>query len=177
MFELTIGLIGRISVGKSSIARALNASSDIPVTSFGAYLTKFSGSRNLPVDRKSLQDLGQKFIEEDHRQFLENVIEDVSATGRVIIEGIRHSVILNDIKSVSTKSLLIYIDASVETRYNRYTARQKDNDSPLSFMEFVRKDNHIVESEIEPLKRSCDLIVNSEELGIDLITDKILSFL
>ena len=175
MFELTIGIIGRISVGKSSIAKALSTATGIPVTSFGGYLVKYSKSNDLQVDRKSLQDLGEKFIEQDHKKFIENVIKDVSATGKIIIEGIRHSIILKDTRDVSKKSILVYIDASASTRYKRYRNRQKENDSIFSFDEFVEKDNHIVESEIESLKLLCDLIIDSEELDINQTIEKILS--
>ena len=176
MFELTVGIIGRISVGKSSITKALSEITGIPFTSFGSYLVKYSKIRGLPVDRKSLQDLGEKFIKENPEYFLRHVIEDTSgSTGKIIIEGIRHSVIANEIKILSNKAVLVYIDATPAIRYDRYAKRKKENDSVLSYEEFVQNDNHAVESEIEFLKSACDLVINSEELNINQTVEKIFS--
>src|ERR1700678_3025620 len=129
MFTLIVGVIGRISAGKSSIAKALSETTGIPFTSFGAYLVKYSKTAGLPTDRKSLQDLGEDFINKNPRQFLENVIKDISGSpGEIIVEGIRHAVILDEIKNISEKSFLVYIDATAETRFSRYINRKKEND-------------------------------------------------
>ncbi len=178
MFALAVGVIGRISVGKSTIAKALSERTGIPFTSFGAYLVKYSKSAGLPIDRKALQDLGEEFINKSPGQFLENVINDVSASpGKIIVEGIRHAVILNEIKTVSKKAFLVYIDATVETRFRRYADRKKENDITLSFEDFIEKDSHVVESEIESLQASCDLIINSDQLNIAQTIEQIISYM
>ena len=176
MFELTIGIIGRISVGKSSIAKALSQSTGIPNTSFGAFLVKYSNLNNLSIDRKALQDLGENFINKDPKIFLTMVLESITNSNKIILEGIRHQVILNELKAVSKKNVLIYIDATAKTRFNRYAGRQKEGDTKLNFIDFLEKDNHFVESEIESLKSSCDLIIYTEEINITETVKQILHF-
>ena len=84
MFELTIGIIGRISVGKSSIAKVLSHSTGMPNTSFGAFLVKYSNLNNLAINRKALQDLGENFINKDPKKFLTMVLESVPNSNKII---------------------------------------------------------------------------------------------
>lgn len=178
MFDLVIGVVGRISVGKSSVTKALSEKIGVPFTSFGVYLVKYSKLTGRPSDRKSLQDLGEEFIKDQPRAFLLNVIEEVSdSSGRIIIEGIRHAIILQEIRSISKKAFIVYIDATPETRFNRYVNRKKENDEVLDFDGFMKKDSHVVESEVEHLKLSCDLVVNSDELNINQAVEKIILYL
>lgn len=178
MFTKIIGIIGRIAVGKSSVAKSLSKNSNIPVTSFGEYLLHYSKSNGLPADRKSLQDLGTKFINENHLEFLENVLKDIPNHNKgIIIEGIRHLVIADDAKLLSQKAFLVYLDAPIEIRYNRYAYRQKESDIKLSFKEFENLNEHIVESELDLLKNSCDLILDSTRFNVEQITSIIISHL
>ncbi len=178
MYDLTIGIIGKISVGKSSIARALHEKTGIPYTSFGSYLVAYSKLNNLPIDRTSLQNLGNKFIKENSQTFLSNVLKNVTTKSNIVIlEGIRHVDILESIKKINKKVLFIFIDASPAIRYERYLNRQPENIVPVGFDEFLQKDNHVVESEIDLLKPQCDLIVDSEKLTVNEVLDFIYLFI
>lgn len=164
----TIGMIGRICSGKSTIAKKLSAHFDIPIISFGAYLTKYSKDNNLPTDRDLLQNLGNKFIKEDSNKFLRNAIASQSTIpDSMIVEGIRHLSIRRELSVISKKSIFLFVEASAETRYNRYRNRKKESDNRSSYEEFIAIDNHKVESEIDLLKSQCQIIYNSETSNYD----------
>lgn len=174
MINTTMGIIGRICSGKSTIAQKLSANFDIPIISFGAYLMQYSKGNNLPTDREALQNLGNAFIKEDSNKFLQNVITAQPVISKtIIIEGIRHLSIQKALTDISKFSIFIFVDASIETRYIRYCNRQKESDKAMSYKEFTTVDNHIVESEIELLKEKCHLTINSESDSLESICNKI----
>jgi|SRR6185437_1506993 len=172
MITTTIGIIGRICSGKSTIAERISNHFDIPIISFGAYLIQYSKDNNLPIDRDSLQNLGNSFIKENSREFLQNVIMSQPITpDSMIIEGIRHLSIQKELADISNKSFFIFVESSVENRYNRYRDRKKESDEIVSYEEFIAIDNHVVESEIEALRAKCQLIINTNsEFDEDLFT-------
>jgi hypothetical protein len=52
------------------IAKALQKATGIEEASSGSYLVNYSKEHSLPMDRRSLQDLGSQFIEESPEAFL-----------------------------------------------------------------------------------------------------------
>ncbi|RZJ51495.1 MAG: hypothetical protein EOO44_14545 [Flavobacterium sp.] len=166
-----IGIIGRISSGKTHAANIINMKFGYPIASFGGYLKFYCESRGLPTDRKYLQDLGENLIIKNSKQFLDDVIAHFTsdASPIIVLEGIRHKEILTLIKSDFKTSILIFIDADQETRYNRYLSRDKDSDIDKTKINFLIRDNHPVEKEIESLKEKCDLIIDSTDNYEDLL--------
>lgn len=160
----TIGIVGKICSGKSTVASKLKNYYNTPIVSFGSYLFEYSKNNNLLVDRTSLQNLGNKFIQEDSNLFLNKVLDSQSFDpNKIIIEGIRHISIYNELRKMSQTAFFAFIDAPIEIRYQRYLKRQKESDKQISFNEFEEMDKHIVESETDLLKDKCDIILDSEE--------------
>lgn len=127
----------------------------------------YSEERNWKIDRKSLQDLGQKFIDDNTVAFLQNVVEYNQAKDDEILlfEGVRHKSILRAISTNYPVVLSIFLDVDAQTRYNRYVGRDKSIDKLISWEEFLKADNHKVELEIESLKNDCDLILGDKSLA------------
>ena len=163
----SILIIGRISSGKSTIAKEIQrAIPNCRLISFGSYLKDYSEKRNYKIDRQSLQDLGQQFIDENPVNFLNSVVNHNKAKGGevLIFEGVRHLPILSAIRKSYPVLLSIYLNIDVQTRYDRYLTRNKSIDRIISKEEFLKADNHKVELEIESLKNSCDLVIESESV-------------
>lgn len=173
MSSLIIGILGKIHAGKSTLARELSRELNVPIISFGGYLRNFSESNGLPTDRISLQDLGSKRISEDAMKFLQDVLScsDLN-TEIIIIEGIRHRSVLDALKSMFKVSYFIYCETPFEERYKRYIDR--DETKKLTIGEFQDIDNHLVEQEIEKLKKYCQIVSN--EIDINAIKSKIESY-
>jgi adenylate kinase family enzyme len=82
----SIIIIGRICSGKSSLARALSESLNIPKASFGGYLVELAPQFNLKVSRDSLQNLGQSLIDSNPEKFLADVIKFSGSSEEMIFE-------------------------------------------------------------------------------------------
>lgn len=159
-----ITIIGRISSGKSYSAKLIQTHFKFPVASFGSYLKYYCEQNNLPIDRKTLQNIGEIFVKKNPKQFLIDIISHfIGKADTIILEGVRHKSIFEGINQLSENHLAIFIDADLQTRYNRYYNRDKKADEVKSFEQFEISEAHSVEQEIESLKPFCDLVIDSNE--------------
>jgi len=158
-----IAISGRICSGKSYAANLIARQLNIPVASFGSYLKYYCEKNNLPLDRTTMQNLGENLVRTNAQEFLTNVINYfINGFDSIIIEGVRHKVILELIKLVGEKSISIYLETDTNTRFERCIKRNKDFEVK-SREQFNILDNHIVEKEIESLKLFCDYIIDSNQ--------------
>lgn len=159
-----ITLSGRISSGKSYVAQIIQKDFSLPIASFGSYLKEICKNNNLPTERQTLQEIGELLIRTNPRQFLTEVISYfANCNNELILDGVRHRVILEQVKSLTENHIAIFIDADLKTRYERYVNRNKDSDLLKTFEQFKISDSHPVEMEIESLKEFCDYVVHSEK--------------
>lgn len=160
--------------GKSTVAKFLQQSLNIPIVSFGGYLVNYAEKNNLLPTRDVLQDIGNSLVREDPVAFLKSVFAYANiSSDSAIVEGIRHRSIIENLRHIAEKVALIYIDLDVQTRYERYCSGQKASDTVISFEEFIKKDNHPVESEIESLKLHSQIISGSDEQSNASILDQL----
>ena len=153
---------GHICSGKSYTANLISQKIKYPVASFGKYLKHYCEKNNLPADRKSLQDIGEKFVETKPQQFLNDVINHfIGDSNAIIIEGVRHLSIFELIQNIAESTTSIFIEADYKTRYNRYCNRIKESDDFKSFEEFILLDEHPAEVEIKSLKSLCNITISS----------------
>jgi cytidylate kinase len=157
-----ITISGRISSGKSYAAELIHNKFGFPVASFGGYLKYYCEQKNLPTDRKNLQDTGENLVETNPQRFIIDVISHfIGNSDKIILEGVRHKSIFEEVKIITDNHLSIFIDADLQTRYDRYYKRNKDSDEVKTFEQFVISDNHTVEMEIEDLKPLCNIVIDS----------------
>lgn len=171
MIHKSIVIVGRICSGKSTLADLIyDITPNSLSISFGDYLKRYCIDNDIEYNRNVLQDLGQQFIEKNSEKFLKNVIAfaNPSKDQCLIFEGVRHISIFEAIIKNSAEFRSIYLDMDAEWRYTRYMSRDKDIDINISYEEFLRKDSHLVELEIESLKYKCGLILKSDLLKIHI---------
>ncbi len=169
MKNIVVGIIGEICAGKSTIASKIKKMNPNCLTiSFGEYLKDYCNKNKIPFEnnRKILQDIGQSFIEEDTDKFLSNVIKyNAPSDNQVLIfEGIRHINIFLSLKKNYKNFKSIFIEESIDVRFERYNSREKDIDKKVAFEDFVKINNHKVEIEIKSLKQYCDLTLESSSI-------------
>lgn len=165
--ELSILILGKICSGKSTLAKDFAKWMDCPIASFGSYLVKYSEQNGLQANREALQDLGEQMIGTDYKGFLSNVIlhsAGISTPNKLIFEGVRHKVIMDDIKARSKKFFSIYLDVSEDVRIERYIKREKSIDANAKATEdFYNRSKHKVERELDLLKYDCNYVIVSNE--------------
>ena len=157
--KLLIGVAGKISSGKSTVARYISDTYHMPYISFGDYLKQYCKEHDLPVDRKTMQDLGQTFVDAGPKEFFEKVIFSQGYADCIVFDSIRHSAGIAFMKDLSEQSVVIYVDTDDTTRYERYSKRIKDGDVKKSFAEFTALNDHDVEKQIDEVKQYADLII------------------
>ena len=157
-----ISVCGQICSGKTYAANAISDKLNIPIASFGGYVKSYCEKNGLQTDRKTLQDVGERFVTDNPTQFVMDVIEySRGDSNRIIVEGIRHKVIFETILQISEKNISIYLEANQKARYDRFQQRKRGDTHILTFEEFSLHNNHPVEQEIEELKPLCDIVIDS----------------
>ncbi|MDA9554653.1 ATP-binding protein [Pelobium sp.] len=169
----SIILIGRICSGKSSLAKLLSESLHIPKASFGGYLANLAPQLNLEANRENLQNLGQSLIDKNADKFLEDVIIYSGSSEEMIFEGVRHEIIKEKIEQISQSTISFYIEVSQEVRYKRCIERQGIN---ISYNDFCIEDGHLVEKEIESLKKNCNHFLDGNQTLL-ILKEKIINYL
>lgn len=165
--SLSILIIGKICCGKSTLAKDFSKWLSCPIASFGGYLEKYSIGNGLPSNREALQNLGESMIEKDYTSFLNNVI--LHSTGaeypsKLIFEGVRHKVVMDEIRERSDKMFSIYLDVSEEVRIDRFIKREKSIDArENAASDFYNRSKHKVEKELDLLKYDCNYVIVSNE--------------
>jgi len=163
-FKKAIIICGRICSGKTYTADLISKKNAYPIASFGGYLKSYSEKNFLPIGRKALQDLGEEFIKTKPEHFLNEVIDySIGNSDSIIIEGVRHISIFQLIKDLAETTISIFIEADIQTRYDRYCSRINNSDDFKTFEQFIMLDKHSVEKEIQSLKPLCDITLNSTE--------------
>ncbi len=157
-----IVLCGSICSGKTYTSNLISKALGLPVASFGKYLKYYCESNNLPTDRKSLQDIGEKFVGTTPEKFLDDVVNYfVGESNSIIIEGVRHLSIFRIINNIAETKVGVFVEADDQTRYKRYSNREKDADNFKTFEQFVLINQHPVELEIQSLKSLCNINIDS----------------
>jgi adenylate kinase family enzyme len=169
--NISILIIGKICSGKSTLAKDFSKWLKFPIASFGGYLVNYSLQNDLPTDRESLQDLGTQMINNQHTQFLESVIKySAPSPSSLIFEGVRHKVILDEIKKNSSKTFSIYLDVKEDVRIERFVKREKAIDANNKALEdFYKRSQHPVEQEVENLRNECNYIIVSNDSYRDFL--------
>lgn len=162
--DASIVIIGKICSGKSTLAKFISEKYNLPIISFGGYIKSYCIENKLNTDRKNLQDIGENFINTDHKKFLNDaIIFSAKEKKDLVFEGVRHKVILDEIMEISKKTIFIFVNADLDIRYKRYVSRERDSDTLNTHEQFKESDCHSVEKGIDELEKLCDYIIDSAE--------------
>lgn len=180
-FRHSILICGKISSGKSSVINLLSDQLKIPVASFGTMVKKKAAEMGMMPGRRNLQDLGYElFTSLGPKQLVEEAVKHsgLENAKELVFDGVRHEFVLSEIRKMSDKLLLIYLQADEQTRFSRYKTRY--GPANLSLEDFRKIDNHPIEAGIDRLEHHADFVVNAtlslEEVSSPII-DNVRSFL
>ena len=171
MIDHSILVIGKINAGKTSLIKKISEHSGIPVTSFGYTIKNLIQIKN--PTRLQLQNFGyEKFTTDGARKMLNDAINfsKNDCEKNIIFDGVRHNTVLEEIKKISQKILVIFLDTDKKTRYERYKEYSEHN---ITFEEFQKIDDHPIEKGIEAMKQFSDIVIDSSNLTKEEIFNKI----
>ncbi|MEA5448464.1 AAA family ATPase [Leptolyngbya sp. CCNP1308] len=160
MKDCVIGFSGQIGSGKSTLAKATANEFCWPCLSFGHYVRSMAEKRGLNMSRETLQLLGSELVESDPRQFCESALSELQWQARqpLIVEGIRHVVILNILKEIC--SPLGFYLVFVTVQKNLHTERILNRDQHIT-PQYIEQDFTEVQVQTQ-LKQHADLIIRND---------------
>jgi cytidylate kinase len=135
----TVAIAGRIAAGKSSVSSELASRLGWKRASFGDFVRSVAAQRGLEPSREVLQKVGEELEAVDSAAFCKDVLTFASWNmgDPVVIDGIRHVRILEDLKKIVApqRLLFVYLDAEDTTRKARFAHRESTNAEALAAAE------------------------------------------
>jgi dephospho-CoA kinase len=172
--KIILGIAGELLAGKST-------ASDFYINHFNAQRLKFSQLLdeiltvlNLPLNRFNEQEMavclkslfGDKVLAYALAQSAKK-----SSKEFILFDGIRQPEEAITLKKILPEFKFIYIQTSLEIRYQRMLKRfEKPEDSTQTFEEFKNSQTHKADIQISELKQLADYVVNNDSTLEDFKT-------
>lgn len=162
---LSVMVSGRIASGKTSLAKRLSDRMTIRCVSFGSVVQGMLPGTRSPT-RGRLQDHGQHIMDAYGAGWLllralESHGIPLGCGARVIFDGVRHASMVDEIRSVSRASCVLFVDARPDVRLARYKSRGRDRAKA-----FRKADGHRVEAELGSIRREADFVIENSDSGL-----------
>ena len=155
--KMVIGLTGKISAGKTTVAEYLRFKYGFKYMSYSKIIKEMHGVN----DRENLQRIGLEISkDQDTQKALSlKMINEMDDASCYVIDGLRQP---EDFKTMAEcfddKFLLINIDAKPNLRYKRY---KKLHSEIMTIDDFQRIDEHKVENQINLVSHSGSICINN----------------
>lgn len=165
----TIVIIGKIASGKTTLAEELSKRLNATVVSFGNYVRHITSIKGIEQNRTNLQNVGAELMHTiAPSQFVKEVFaygigNAIISNSTLLVEGVRHLSILNEIKKISHNCFVIYIDLKDEELITNAIKRDE-----IEVIDAKRFFCHEVESGIDSLKEYADYVLTTVPLNDDL---------
>ncbi|PIW37170.1 MAG: hypothetical protein COW24_01775 [Candidatus Kerfeldbacteria bacterium CG15_BIG_FIL_POST_REV_8_21_14_020_45_12] len=170
---MIIGITGPKLGGKGTSAAYLREQYNAEIFSMSRILFDIAHRLHLETSRENLIKIATGLREEFGSDILAQVLkQDVSnSSGSVcVIDGIRMQSEV-DIFSKLPDFRLLYIDAPIESRYERSLSRgEKVGETDMTFNEFKAEENAITEQGIAALKNKAAVVIVNDNSIPDLHT-------
>ena len=168
-----IAMSGKIGSGKSTLADALSSKLSWPSVSFGGYIRNEAKKKQLKHTRDSLQQLGGELLKNPNL-LCSNVLSSISwnTDQCVIVDGIRHRSILDELHKLNPNSniIFVYVDVNEKKRLDRLKKRNSND-----YIELIKIESHFTETDVKKfLKDRADLVVDGD-LPLNDLVQKIVS--
>jgi len=137
--HMLIGLTGRIGSGTDTFGKIL-VKKGFERISLSDYLREEMKAQNIEINRKNMQDFGDKIRKEEGQGALVKKIvsENKLNTGKnYVIESIRNPGEVEELRKLNSFTLVL-IDAPIEIRFSRVLRRSRDDDEPKTIEEFKK---------------------------------------
>lgn len=163
--KIIIGIAGEMSSGKTTIADYIIKKNGGVSYRFSTPLSDIAKRIHLENSRTNLQKLSSLLRGNFGDDLLAKILyNDVKSDEHsvILVDGVRRK---EDILYLETlpKFILVYVEASLEKRYERQIGRnEKIDDKTKTFEEFKKEQEHESELEIVGLKQIAQVVLNNE---------------
>ena len=138
---MIIGLTGSIGSGKGVVSDFLKEKGFVYL-SLSNKVREIGKKRGIEINRKSLQDLGNKLREEDGVGVLSKyILEEINDKNyeKVVVDGIRNPSEIEVLRKLEG-FFLVSVDAPQKIRFERIKERYRESD-PKTWDKFLEVDN------------------------------------
>ncbi len=182
---MIIGIAGPTASGKTTVARMLEEEYGAVRLRYSSILSEMALERGLdPNDKATLQGLflneretrGEDFLTKEMEERVGQLDKDF-----IVIEGNRRLVDIDTLRRITKAHedslILLFIDASRETRFDRYNHRLiTQNEEPISFEAFTALEANDAENEIDDLKTIFEkegLVISTDNQNAEAVFEEI----
>lgn len=176
MKTILICFAGRIASGKTTLSQAVAENLEWPRVGFGDCVRMEARRKGLDETRNVLQNIGESLVE-DPDEFCRLLLQRISWEPgcHMVIEGIRHTRILDSLRRITapSKVLLIFIETKEQILKSRLAERykQKKEEGLLGL------ESHSTEREVlTNLPDAADLIVDGSR-SVEILVRQIMGWL
>ncbi|MDZ7611839.1 MAG: AAA family ATPase [Candidatus Moranbacteria bacterium] len=174
-----LGLAGEIASGKGTVAKYIVDKHNGSAHRFSGILRDLAGRLYLEENRDNLQKMStaaREYFGQDIlcKTIYHDVLEDKHK--RIAIDGVRRFQDVEKLKEIPG-FYLVYIEADLETRFQRLRNRDENTDDKGKILEEFKQDGQKeAELQIKDLKKRADVVVDNSGSFEDLYSqlDKIL---
>ena len=167
--KIIIGLVGEKLAGKDTISEYLVSKHDAAHFRFTHILDAILEDLDMPLSRKNEIDLGLALRKVFGQHVLVNALEErvkKSWANLIVVNGIRMDE-LDVVKSWGAK--IIYVNAPIEVRFERYkNRREKADDAQMSLEQFIEQEKGTTELAIPSLGKQADMRIDNTGSKEDL---------
>jgi dephospho-CoA kinase len=159
--RLLIAVVGQAGAGKTTFIEVLAQQFCAPTVSFGGFVRDEAQRRGLPLDRPTLQSLGQQLIATyGSANFARLVVAShAGSQDLLLIDGVRSVEVWETVRVMAQRTVLIYLDVPDTVRAARIAERDQQDRSIVAMIM-----QHPLELSVPALRPYADLVSRGENI-------------
>ncbi|MBI1882856.1 MAG: AAA family ATPase [Chlamydiae bacterium] len=177
---MIIGLTGRNGSGKGTVAEFLKQKGFI-YTSLSDVIREEMKERSIPITRENLIRIGNELRTQGGPSVLaDKILTQLDHDKNYAVDSIRNP---HEAKALKARRdfILAYVDAALETRFERIKARGREND-PQTLEEFIRLENlernskNPTSQQLDETQALADIVIQNNGT-LDVLNEQIIQIL
>jgi len=136
---MIIGISGTFGSGKDLVSNYLETKGFLHCSTSDA-LRKITAEKGREVNRENLRLTANEIEHEEGGNLAEQCLKMRRGNSNVAVSGLRRLLEIDYLRSLPEKFFFVFIDAPIETRYNRVIDRSREGEAKMTLEEFERRE-------------------------------------